>query len=229
MPHDCTKEEFAREISAIIMDEYEPRLIEEKIRRCYSYLEEDEKNAILLAARKIEIEQDEKAPYKSFSERERLVRLKVGEFLKNQESLIPRGLADFRIKELGIAAGIIVDYAAEAYFTKREYEEFAKALNFLVTTRSGEKVLHIVWSGERVLLYNRFKRDVTDKYEAEFVKFAGDNYASEEDLAISAVICAAPEKIVLHSPPDCPLANALQQIFGDRCKVCGGCKFCKKD
>ncbi len=218
IPQGTTKEEFAREISAVIMDEYEPRLIAGKIKSDYAGLDADEKAAILQKARRLEIAQDDKAPYLSFSGRERLVRKKVEEYLKTADSIVPRGFADFRIKELSDLAGIIADAAAEAYFARREYEEFAEVLNLLVTTRSGEKVLHVCWEKGRVKLYNRFCRDVTEKYEAEFKRFAGRG-ASDEDLAISAVIAAAPKKIVLHSPPDCPLANAIRQIFGERCTV----------
>jgi len=208
--------EFADEISGVIMEEYEPRLIEKRIFEYYGALDEDEINEIIDSAMKIAREEDSSAPYMSYSERERMVRRRAAEYLKTEESVIPRGLTDFRIKELSETASMIASAAAEKYFRRREYEEFAEVLRMLVTLRRGEKVLHIFWSDGKIILKNRFYRDVTPKYEAEFRATAAETNITEDDVALSAVISAAPEEIVLHEPPDSPLVSVLKTVFEGR-------------
>ncbi len=222
-----SKEEFAREISAVIMDEYEPKLIEKCVYAGYGFLDREETDRIMEIARELE-RGDDAPPCPGFAEREKMVQDAVEEYLKDKEQIVPRGLVDFRIKELSMFAEFIAGSAADAYFAEQEYEEFTSMLAMFMDARPKlEKVLHIVWTGEEIRLFNRIGRDVTEKYTAEFIKYAEERGAGAEDLAISAVIAASPERLVLHRPPaSSPLAGALEHIFNDRCEICHGCNFC---
>ena len=229
-PENVGEEEFAREISAVIMDEYEPLLIEKSIEKNYGFLERDELEQIGEIARKLEWSNDKNEIYPPFVQREALVRARVEEYLSDGSAIVPRGLADFRIRELSVFAEAISFEAAEDYFARREYEEFTSLLAMFISVRpSMEKVIHIVWEDGKIRLYNRRRRDVTDKYETEFLPLSEENGAKEEDIALSALIAAAPEKVVLHSPPDSPFAETVKKVFEGRCAVCGGCDFCKRD
>lgn len=212
------------------MDEYEPKLIERDIEMNYSFLERWEIDEIKSIARRLEWE-DGNGEYPSFSEREAMVRERLEEYLASEKSVNPRGFADFRLKELSVYAASIASSAADSYFAEKEYEEFTELLSVFISSRPKmEKAVHVLWQEGKVRLYNRFKRDITDKYEADFYEFSQRRGANEEDLAISALIAAAPERIVLHSPPpSSPLAKTLKKIFGEKCETCSGCSFCKKD
>lgn len=226
---DTNREELAREISAVIMDEYEPKMIERSIEMNYSFLDKCEIDEIEKIARRIEWE-GESGDYPPFARREALVRERLEDFLATEGSVHPKGFADFRVKELSVYAEAMASEAAERYFEEREYEEFAYLLRMFVSSRrSSEKVVHVVWDGGDIRLYNRFKRDITKKYEADFYEASSRNGAKEEDMAISAIIAAAPEKLVLHSPPEgSPLAKTLEKIFEDSCEVCRGCSLCRE-
>ncbi|MCD8048167.1 MAG: putative sporulation protein YtxC [Clostridia bacterium] len=224
-----SKEEFAREISAVIMEEYEPKLIEKCVYDSYGFLDREETDRIMEIAREMEREGGAE-PCPSFAERESMVREAAEEYLKEEKAIVPRGLVDFRIKELSMFAEFIAGSAADAYFAEQEYEEFTSMLAMFMEVRPKlERALHIVWNEGEIKLFNRVGRDVTEKYTAEFIKYAEERGAGAEDLAISAVIAAAPEKIVLHCPPEAsPLAGALEHIFGEKCEICHGCNFCER-
>ena len=227
-PEDQGFEEFAREISAVIMDEYEPVLIEKSVERNYGFLDRDEVGRIVQIAHSLEWTNDKSDIYPSFSEREALVRGKITEYLKNENAVVPRGFADFRVRELSAFAEAITFEAAESYFAEREYEEFTSLLSMFISVRpSLEKVVHVVWKDGGIRLFNRFKRDITDKYENEFLPYSEANGAKDEDLAISALIAAAPERLILHNPPSAPFAKTLEKVFEGRCTICTGCEFCK--
>lgn len=229
-PENVGEEEFAREISAVIMDEYEPLLIEKSIEKNYGFLERDEIEKIGEIARTLEWSNDKNEIYPPFVQREALVRARALEYLSDGNAIVPRGLADFRIRELSVFAEAISFEAAESYFARREYEEFTELLSMFISVRpSMEKAVHVVWDDGRIRLFNRRRRDITAKYENEFLPLSEENGAKDEDIALSALIAAAPEKIVLHSPPDSPFAETIQKVFEGRCTVCRGCDFCKKD
>lgn len=227
---DTDKEEFAREISAVIMDEYEPKLVDRSIELNYSFLERWEIDEIENIAHRLEWE-DGNGEYPSFAEREAIVRKKLEEYLAVEKSVNPRGFADFRLKELSAYAEAIASNAADCYFAEKEYEEFVELLSIFISSRpSIEKTVHVLWKDGSVRLYNRFKRDITAKYEADFYEYSQSRGANDEDLAISALIAAAPERVILHLPPSSsPLAKTLKKIFGENCEICKGCSFCKKD
>jgi putative sporulation protein YtxC len=217
---------LADEISSVIMEEYEPKIIRRSIEKKYSFLEPWETKKIEEIALKLEKDECE-AEYPPYSFREKLVHRKIDEYLSEASSVNPKGFAEFRLKEISDFAEKIAAEAADEYFAEQEYEEFTEMLSMFLSVRPKvEKKLHLVRRDGHIRLYNRFKRDVTEKYESEFTSLS----SNEDDLAVSAVIAASPEELVIHRPKeDSPLENTLKKVFGERCVICNGCPFCKND
>lgn len=223
----CTKEEVAEEVSGIIMDEYEGVLIERYVKANYSFLDKDEQDAILAEAKTV-AKECEGEEFLSYEKRRQRVKSRLLKYLEESMFVVPCGFVDFRFRDVYFWVEKIVTAGADIFFEKKEYEEFTYLLSMFVATKEcKEEIIHVVWK-DGVHLYNKRGRDVTKKYEKEFFNAARKNNLSQEDLVISAVIAAAPKKIVLHSPPASPLAGALGKIYAGNCKICKGCNVCKK-
>ncbi len=215
-------------IADIIMEEYEDVLIDRCVRNRYDFFESHEKERIASLAKKIAKESGSEA-FPGYQERKAFVEDALQDYLENNDTIVPGGFVDFRLRDVYYFVEQMVDEGADMYLKEKEYEEFTYLLSlFIAEKESSEEILHILWKNEEIRLINKRGRDVTVKYEKEFLKAAGNKGIGKEDLAISAVISAAPEKIVLHSAPEnSPLAETLMKIFGEHCKACKGCNICK--
>lgn len=222
-----TDEVSASIVAEIIMDEYEAVLIDRCIKARYSLCDEAEKKRIGEITRAIAKSEDEFSP--SYSERLRDVKDAVEEYFLKNNTIVPGGFVDFRFKEVYYNVEEMVEKGAEKYFTEKELEEFTYLLSVFVSEKKPkEEKMHVVWQREGVRLLNKRGRDVTEKYEKEFYVSALKKGLGEEDLAISALISAAPGELVLHCPPEkSPLKETLEKIFEGRIKTCPGCRICK--
>lgn len=167
---------------------------------------------------------------KPYSERLNSIKDAVEQYFSENSTIVPAGFVDFRLREVYYNIEEIVSYSAERFFEEKEIEEFTNLLSKLVAEKEPkEELMHVVWKTDCVRLLNKRGRDVTKKYEKEFYSMAAQKGLGEEDLAISALISAAPKRLVFHSPPPAsPLKETLELIFKNRCKVCLGCKICEK-
>lgn len=217
----------AAEIAAIIMQQYEPVLIDRCVKSRYSLSDKYEQEAISRITKEI-AKSEGFSP--SYSERLAFVTKAVEEYFLKNDTIVPGGFVDFRLREVYYNVEELVDIGAQKYFDEKELEEFTYLLSVFVSQKKPmEECIHLVWTDDGVQLYNKRGRDVTDKYEKEFYAAALKKGLNEEDLAISAVISAAPEKLVFHNaPPSSPLKETLNRIFDKKCKSCQGCDFCKK-
>lgn len=215
-------------VADAVMEEYEGVIIEQCVKSNYSFLEENERQAIIKEAKLIAKEKDG-IVQPDYGERRIAVYDAALKYLEENSVIIPCGFVDFRFRDFFFYTEKIVSLAYDIYFDKREYEEFTYLLSMFVASKEKkEEVIHVVWDEDKVYLYNKRGRDVTRKYEKEFLSMVKKHDINQEDLAISAVISAAPERLVLHTEKESPLRDALEKIYIGKCKVCTGCSFCKK-
>lgn len=211
------------------MEEYEGVIIARCVKNRYDFLDSAERDKIIEIAKKLAREYKGEA-FPTYEERLRAVKQAVEEYLESNSTIVPGGFVDFRHRELYYSAEFLTEEGAKRYFDEKEYEEFTYLLSlFIAEKESKEEVLHLLWTEGRVRLLNKRGRDVTEKYEKEFYPAAYKKGLGEEDLAISAVISAAPGRLVFHSPPPVsPLKETLEKIFEGKCKTCKGCNICEK-
>ncbi|MBQ6794769.1 MAG: putative sporulation protein YtxC [Clostridia bacterium] len=209
------------------MEEYEAVLIDRCIKARYSLCNEKERKRIGEITRAIAKSEDEFFP--SYSERLKDVREAVEDYFLKNDTIVPGGFVDFRLKEVYYNVEEMVEKGAERYFAEKELEEFTFLLaSFVAEKEPKEDKIHVLWQKSGVRLLNKRGRDVTEKYEKEFYLSALKKGLGEEDLAISALISAAPRELVLHCPPEkSPLKETLVKIFEGRFKVCTGCRICE--
>ncbi len=210
------------------MDEYEAVLIDRCVKSRYSFSDKSEQERISEITKAL-AQSETVEGFPAYSERYEAVKKAVEEYFLKNSTIVPGGFVDFRLREVYYNVEQMVDCGAEKFFDEKELEEFTYLLSVFVSEKKPrEELLHIVWTEGKVRLLNKRGRDVTDKYEKEFYAAAMKKGLGEEDLAISAVISAAPERIVFHSaPPKSPLKETLGKIFAGKCKSCMGCSICK--
>lgn len=210
------------------MTEYESILIDRCVKSRYSFLDEAEKKRISEITVEI-AHREQDGGFPSYRERFERVREAAEKYLAENGTIVPGGFVDFRLREVYYSVEEMVARGAEQFFDEKELEEFTFLLSvFVKEKKPREDIIHLVWDNDSLRLINKRGRDVTDKYEKEFYPAAVKKGLGEEDLAISAVISAAPERLVFHRPPvSSPLKETLEKIFSGRCKTCTGCNICK--
>ncbi len=211
------------------MNEYEIVLIDRCVKIRYDFLTSSEREIIAQKAKEA-ARDDNSGAFPTYNERYKRVKDALEEYFEENPVIVPEGFVNFRLRDMYYNVEAIVAAAYEIYLKEREYEEFTYLLSvFIEEKESREEVLHILWGDGRVRLLNKRGRDVTEKYEREFYEEARKRGINDEDLAISAVIAAAPEKIVLHKGGEnSPLKEVLLKIFGDKARECDGCNICEK-
>lgn len=211
------------------MNEYESVLIERCVRTRFDFLSMDERARICALSKELALKKDSCKDFPDYEKRRRIICEAVKKYGKENCGIVPSGFVDFRLRELYYYVEAMVECGADMFFKEKEYEEFTYLLRtFIEEKESREEVLHLLWVDGDVRLLNKRGRDVTVKYEKEFYHAAQKKGIGREDLAISAIISAAPEKLIMHSPPETsPLKEALEKIFEGRYKICTGCNICK--
>lgn len=211
------------------MEEYEGVLIERCVKNRYPFLDNSERERICHITKAL-AKTETDGVFPSYNERFEFIKNAVESYFLKNESIVPGGFVDFRLREVYYNVEEMVARGADRFFEEKEFEEFTCLLSAFVSEKKPkEAVMHILWQNGRVQLLNKRGRDVTEKYEKEFYSAAVKKGLGEEDLAISALISAAPEKIIFHSPPEkSPLKETVEKIFEGKCKLCTGCSICKK-
>lgn len=225
-----TLDEAARAATDVVMNEYESVLLERSVKNRYAYLTKEEQNSIIENAKSLAAKNDT-LDFPPFSVREKDVYDNIRAYLGEEGTIVPCGFVDFRLRKMYYWAEKIAQKGADMFFDQKEYEEFTYLLSMFVEEKEPrEEVIHLLWEKDKIKLLNKRGRNVTKKYEKEFMEAAKEKNISDEDLAISAIIAAAPKKLKIHMPPDnSPLSETLQKIFTCRASVCKGCNICKKD
>ena len=97
-------------------------LIDRCIKARYSLCNEKERKRIGEITRAIAKSEDEFFP--SYSERLKDVREAVEDYFSKNDTIVPGGFVDFRLKEVYYNVEEMVEKGAERYFAEKELEEF---------------------------------------------------------------------------------------------------------
>jgi len=116
------------------------------------------------------------------------------------------------------------------FMAEREHREFVRLLKYFVDIQDQrQETVHVVRTAE-----NRFElRDseggrVVGDYMDTLASDAPGEGVDMSDLLISALITAAPRKVVLHFEPDSTTAETIDTVFEGRVERCRG-KDCRVD
>lgn len=213
---DMQTDELAREISAEIMEKYEPQLLKAITQREYSFAPQTDRVRIY----DIALENSQPGGERimnaiHYNRRKAIIEECAENYLKENDVFILDGFINFRLEEYKKELRDIVYSAGEEYVAIREYEEFLDMLRFFVSVQSPrEDTVHIVKNGGRLCVLNKRKKDITAVYANEFSET--EEELTNEDIVLSALISIAPLHIIIHDDSESDkIYETIQEIFSD--------------
>ena len=148
----------------------------------------------------------------------------IEEYLGDSNALVIEGFVRFRMKEYMEELKRSAEEALIRFMAEREHREFVRLLKYFVDIQDQrQEIVHVVRTAE-----NRFElrgpeggRVVGDYVDTLASDAAGEG-VDVADLLISALITAAPRKVVLHYEPDPATAETIDTVFEGRVERCRG-------
>ena len=225
-------QEKADIIADFIISEYENKVLFKIINQNYFYFQDSARKKIFEQAldyKRIHSENIlEKILYKK---RMKIISEKIKEYILSDDKLIIDGFVNFRLGEYKQELEEIIDKAVEKYMLEKEYNEFIKLLKYFIEIQPPkEELVHIVLTNEDHLLYDRRKKEITDKYAKDFAAAKSENIINHDDMLISSLIMLAPKAIILHNQKEVgkeELCTTIKKVFENKVKSCEGCAFCR--
>ena len=213
---DMQTDELAKEISAEIMEKYEPQLLKAIIQREYSFAPQTDRVRIY----DIALENSQPGGERimnaiHYNRRKAIIEECAESYLKENDVFILDGFINFRLEEYKKELHDIVYSAGEEYVAIREYEEFLDMLRFFVSVQSPrEDTVHIIKNDGRLCVLNKRKKDITAVYANEFSET--EEELTNEDIVLSALISIAPLHIVVHDDSENDkIYETIREIFSD--------------
>ncbi|HON43411.1 MAG TPA: putative sporulation protein YtxC [Bacillota bacterium] len=214
--------------AGMIFDEVEEALILDTLRTRHPELEEEEIAAVSEYA--VALLNEGVGGVLEPSMRLREVTTDVEEYLSDSNALVIEGFIRFRMKEYMEELKRSAEEALIRFMAEREHREFVRLLKYFVDIQDQrQETVHVVRTAE-----NRFElRDseggrVVGDYMDTLASDAPGEGVDMSDLLISALITAAPRKVVLHFEPDSTTAETIDTVFEGRVERCRG-KDCRVD
>ncbi len=218
-------------ISDAIVNDCEPELIEDILDRHYHFLEDEERQRVLLSI------SGEMSPGDDMTRRKirrkSFILRRLYEYLRDNDRLSVEGFVAFRLKEYVESLEYRVEEAVSDVLILREYTEWTELLRHLSLPQLD--------SPQRVHVQVQVDGDWTlwddDDPTAE-IDLPGDFPEWEQDLDVdypdelmAALIMVRPREVVVHDPTESGRSRGvipvLREIFDDRLHVCEGCEVCQ--
>lgn len=177
---------------------------------------------------------------KKFTEEDRSRRSKrvadeLRQYIEVYSDLHLEGYITFRLKSYKSELKEVVEYALDEYILDQQYEEFITLLKYFVQLQETKiDMVHLVQlDGSLFQLCDDSMRPLeikndNDRIVAEMI----ETEINVEDIVISSLISASPQKIMIHTNHhEYQVIRTVKTIFGDRAQFCTSCPMCrsKKD
>ncbi|WP_058486153.1 putative sporulation protein YtxC [Defluviitalea phaphyphila] len=173
---------------------------------------------------------DNNKSYLNYSYRKEILDSLMDFFEESNEFLL-EGFIQFRLKEYKKHLEEVVLYIVKEYETQKEYKEFINLLKYFVDEQEvKEEIIHIIGTKDgNFKIYNKDKKDITEKCKEEFIQDFNIKDINYDDLLVSTLITTTPKQIVIHNYnliKNKALIETISNIFQDRVKLCSECEFC---
>lgn len=201
-------------------------------RRFHCFTEAEKRRIVELATAKLA--QRDAGPDREVYQvvRKSRIREALSAYLQDQNRINLDGFLDFRLRPYWEELEDVLYLSIDQYLNEREYQEFIQLLqHFVGILEPRHDMVHVVLTTNDgfVLLDEQGHVLQADVLTNELKAQCG--YADQDDLLISALLSAAPSRLVLHvgtfqNRPK--LIDTLQQIFSARVELCRSCDYCLK-
>ena len=212
-------------VSETVLEEFEPLLLDEILKRLRPAYPASERAHVLQQARAIvgRLEMD------ASSERSRVMERAV-QHLNEENLLMIDGFVRFRLKEYHDELADCVRQAIDDHEFEKERAEFIALLRDFVDGRpQGVREIHVLPSeNERFRLVDQSGFPVETSYLDDFTwELVDDGQVDMEELLITTLVSLAPGKVVCHRPIETRDVPMVQDVFHDRLDYCAGCPMCQ--
>jgi putative sporulation protein YtxC len=218
-------------LSDLIVDYLENRLVEEMLRTNHRYLDSAERYLVVGQARRLLQQQASAGRGKGRRSRRNDVRRVLGEYLDGHQQLLLEGFLTFRLREHVEDIEELLDRTVDDFLLEREQAEFIKLLrHFLNTQPPRLDLMHVVIRPEGGFRLMDANHDtITDRHLELCLTEMTDVEVDAEDLLVSALVTAAPRRVVVHWVPGRhdEGVNTIRRVFSDRVRLCHGCALCE--
>jgi len=173
---------------------------------------------------------------KKFSDEDRARRRnKVSEelipYLEEYTELDFSGYMAFRMHSYKQELKEVIEYAIDEYILDQQYEEFMTLLRYFVQLQETRtELVHLVQEqGSSFILCDEHMKPLEIKHEHDrIVAEMLETEINIEDIVISSLISASPQKIIVHTRhEDYQVVRSVKAIFGDRAQICNTCPMCR--
>lgn len=225
----------ANAISDAILNHWEYKILKKITRLQYYYLSPQERENVLLKAKKILEDAtnyggDHYLMYRM--NRKSKILHKLLDYLSQNNNINIDGFINFRLQDYLAELNQVIEEAVDELLVEKEHQEFIMLLKYFVDIQEPrmEKV-HVIMldPGNIQLLNENFEPLNNEQLEGCLIEMIGNNI-NYEDLLISALITIAPKEIVLHLPTstdgDKNIIKVLQGVFMEKLVLCNGCIKC---
>ncbi|KHD38497.1 hypothetical protein NL50_03030 [Clostridium acetobutylicum] len=150
---------------------------------------------------------------------------KINKCVNEYDEINVTGFITFRVKDIVESLKVIIDKVIERYMIEKEYDEFIKLLKYFVEMQESKLEIvniYVIENGD-YRLTDINGNDITDKVMVEFSGAKFRNDINEDDILISGLITACPEKIVIHDIDkflNKEILNTIQNVFENRVTYC---------
>lgn len=150
-------------------------------------------------------------------------------YLKDNNDFLVDGFTQFRLATYKEALSKCVKEAIDEYVVEQEYKEFIGLLRSFVAVQAPNiDLVHVLHQEKN--LFHVLKEDGTKLKVRELqgvFKEVLEQSFSHEDIIVSTLLSALPEKVILHTTnPEETLVRTLMQVFQGRIVLCYGCSEC---
>ncbi|URZ16943.1 putative sporulation protein YtxC [Clostridium felsineum] len=150
---------------------------------------------------------------------------KINECLEEYDEVNITGFVRFRMKFIEANLKIIIDKVIERYMIEKEYDEFVKLLKYFVDMQESKIEIvniYVLETGEYKLTDVKGE-DITDKVMNEFSGAKSKKGINEDDILISGLITACPQKIIIYDADkfqNKEILNTIENVFENKVIFC---------
>lgn len=174
---------------------------------------------------------------KKFTEQDRARRRnkivdELNEYCMTHTFLDVTGYMQFRMQSYKQELREVIEYAIDEYALDQQYEEFMTLLKYFVQLQETKiELVHLVQQeGSSFILCDEDMQPLELKHEHD--KIVAEMLETEiniEDIVISSLISASPQKIIVHAKHhDYQVVRTVKAIFAERAHLCSTCPICRQ-
>jgi len=223
-------------LAGYILEEKEPLLLRELVKREYRFDKSGEQEQIVGYCRQLLYGQGEgpemtpNEAQQSAARRKSKLAQQIAAYAEQSQLVIVDGVVRFRLADYMEELREIVEYAIDEFMMDKQYQEFISLLQYFVYIQEAKiPVAHLIHKGghEFMILNDRMEQIDAHEFDATFKLEVLDKDINFEDMIVSTLITVSPATIYIHTrEPEMPVIKTITQIFEDRTTLCGYCRTC---